>query len=125
MATVVGGARSTEPRTIPPTSTTNSETTPATASQPARPRRVGAAMTARRRAPAGTGVVVIGGGRYGAGEGRTRSGLIATASARIPSARRGPGRVTMTSSMGRTAPFLTAVSVSQPGRAATCSGVTP
>ena len=64
-------------------------------------------------------------GGYGAGDGRTRSGWMASASARMPSARRGPGRVTMTSSIGLTSPDFTAVSTSQPGRWPTASTVTP
>ena len=61
-------------------------------------------------------------GRHGAAEaeadgaaddadGSTRSGWIASARASMPSPSRGPGRVTTTSSIGRTSPFLTAVSV--------------
>src|SRR5690349_178950 len=65
IATVVDGARSTVPSTIPPIRTTNRVTTPATASQPALPRRVGTTVAARCRigAGAGTGAEVIAGSR--------------------------------------------------------------
>ena len=53
------------------------------------------------------------------------SGWMARAREASPCARRGPGRVTGTSSTGRMSPLTTAVMSPQPGRAATSAGQTP
>ena len=58
-----------------------------------------------------------------AGDGRTRSGYIASARLRIPVARRGPGRVISVSVTDRTSPVLTAVSADQPVRLAMVAAV--
>ena len=81
--------------------------------RPGRPRRTRRATARRRGRRRGRGWWSSGPRASSRAPPRaaTRSGWIATASARMPSARRGPGRVTMTSSIGRTSPFLTAVSV--------------
>ena len=87
---------------------------------PAAGRRARTLQSARLRPP----IVIPYPPVAGAG-GSGAAGLMASASARSPSTRRGPGRVTTTSSTGRIAPDFTAAMPSQPGRAATWSAVAP
>src|SRR4029079_8494423 len=64
-------------------------------------------------------------GGIGESDGTGASGWIVWARSWRPSISRGPGRVTVWSSIGRMSPFFTAVMTLQPGRAATWSFVTP
>ena len=119
---VSAGLMRTVPRPTPATSRMTRATiaaTPTTQRRPAPP-------------PAGTaggGEVAGDGGRCHRRVGPTvptaagTSGRIAAARLRRPMGRRGPGRVISVSWTGRIAPSLTAVMTSQPGRAATSSGV--
>ena len=118
---VAGGdrhrSRAPTPRTSA-TTRTRASPTPTTSGRRARPGRPtrdggGRAGDARRRHGASGHCGV------GAADGTSASGWIAAREVRRPSTRRGPGRVTMMSSIGRIAPSLTAVMTSQPGRAAT------
>ena len=98
----------------PPTSTTSSDDDagdgqPAGAAQPPDPEARARAAAGRRRG-AGSSSCALRAPRRPtrpvrptarAADGSTRSGWIASASARSPSPSRGPGRVTMTSSIGR------------------------